>query len=73
MPGSPAESAGIKGIDRAARRFGDVITAVDGKPVSTLADLVDAINAVGINGSVELTVMRDRASRRVNVSVVDIS
>ena len=73
VPGSPAESAGIKGIDHTARRFGDVITAVDGKPVSTLADLVDAINAVGINGSVELTVMRDQASRLVRVSVVDIS
>jgi len=73
VPGSPADQAGIKGIDRAARRFGDVITAIDGKPVLTLADLVDALTAAGIDGSVEITVMRDQVARRVRVRVVDIS
>ncbi|WP_343207790.1 hypothetical protein [Bradyrhizobium sp. Ai1a-2] len=32
-PGSPAERAGIRGVDSASGNLGDIITAADGKPV----------------------------------------
>ena len=49
-PGSPAEAAGL--------RCDDVVTAVDGQPVRTSADLVSAIRAHAPGETVRLTVQR---------------
>jgi serine protease Do len=60
-PGSPASRAGLKG--------GDVITAVNGKPVKTGNDLVDAITRAPVGSKVEITYVRDREEKKADVTV----
>lgn len=40
-PGSPARSAGLRGVDLARGSIGDVIVEINGKPVRRLSDLTD--------------------------------
>jgi 2-alkenal reductase len=72
VPGSPAERAGLRGIDAAAGTVGDVITEAEGEPVHRLTELTDRLEQVGPGGKVNLTVTRDGRNRRVEVAVVDI-
>lgn len=73
QPGSPAERAGLLGIDQAAGELGDVVTAVEGRPVKRLADLTEALETAGVGKTVALTVQRAGGVRReVDVEVADI-
>src|SRR5437016_1162309 len=58
IPGTPAERAGLKGVDQAAGTIGDVITEADGKTVRHLADLTDELERIGVGKSVKLPVRR---------------
>jgi len=60
-PGSPASRAGLKG--------GDVITAVNGNPVKTGNELVDAITRAPLGSKVEITYVRDRKERQASVTI----
>ena len=73
-PGGPAEKAGILGLQRSRRgaRLGDVIVAVDGEGVTSIADLVLAFDEAGIGGTVELTLERDQQRRTVELTLVAI-
>jgi len=71
-PGSPAERAGIRGVDFASGALGDVIVQVDGKPVHRLSDLTDQIEQVGAGKSVRITLKRGSDTRDVDVNIVDI-
>ncbi|MHC2337078.1 S1C family serine protease [Bradyrhizobium sp. USDA 4454] len=71
-PGSPAERAGLRGVDMSTGELGDVITAVDGKPVHRLSDLADQLEQIGVGRKVRLSVNRDGSARDVEVAVVDI-
>jgi S1-C subfamily serine protease len=51
VPGSPAEAAGM--------RPGDVIAAIDGKPVTSAAQLVNRLDEHKVGDTVRLTVQRD--------------
>ena len=51
VPGSPAEAAGM--------RAGDVIAAIDGKPVTSAAQLVNRLDEHKVGDTVRLTVQRD--------------
>ena len=62
-PGSPAEKAGLKP--------GDVITAVNGKPVKTGNELVNPIAGAPIGSKVKLDYIRDRAQRQATATVED--
>jgi 2-alkenal reductase len=73
VPGSPAEQAGLQGVDPDTGRVGDMIVAVNGRPIRTLADFTDELEAVKVPGEVELTVERSGAQRTTRVQVVDIS
>ena len=73
VPGSPAQQAGIRGVDVNADKLGDVIVAANGTPVHKLSDLVDELEKVGIGHKVQLTLRRDDQSRTADVDVVDIS
>ncbi|WP_291856059.1 trypsin-like peptidase domain-containing protein [Bradyrhizobium sp.] len=72
-PSSPAERAGIRGVDFGSGAVGDVIVQVDGKPVRRLSDLTDQIEQVGAGNSVRIGIKRGSETRDVNVQVVDIS
>jgi len=71
-PGSPAERAGIRGVDFASGALGDVIVQVDGKPVHRLSDLTDQIEQVGAGKSIRITLKRGSETRDVDVNIVDI-
>ncbi|WP_435099687.1 DegQ family serine endoprotease [Arhodomonas sp. AD133] len=62
-PGSAAEKAGLQ--------QGDVVTAVNGDPISSANDLANAIGLMQIGDSVKLTVMRDGEKMTINASVGD--
>lgn len=73
MPGSPAAGAGLRGADPRSGAIGDVIIAVDGRPVKTLGDLAAAVERAGVNGSVELTILRAGQRATFRVLVVDVA
>ncbi|ETR76945.1 2-alkenal reductase [Afipia sp. P52-10] len=73
VPGSPADRVGLRGVDLGAGAIGDVIVAVNGKPVRRLADLTDVLEQTKLDATVDLTVVRDGSRRQVSVGVVDIS
>ncbi|WP_230530285.1 S1C family serine protease [Microvirga roseola] len=72
VPGSPAETAGLQGIEPEAGQVGDVIVAANGAPVRHLSDLTNQLEKVGIGGTIALTVVRDGRSRTVDVAVEDM-
>jgi serine protease Do len=63
QPGSPAEKAGLQS--------GDVITAVNGKPVHTGNDLVGPIASTPVGNSVRITYFRDKKEHEANLTVAD--
>ena len=62
-PGSPADEVGIKG--------GDVITAINGHPVRSGADLVNPVSDTPIGEKVEVTYLHNREQRDASVTVAD--
>lgn len=72
-PGSPADRAGLRGVDLAANAIGDVIVQANGKPVRRLSDLTDVLEKIKVGGTVALEVVRGSGRRNVSVNVVDIS
>jgi S1-C subfamily serine protease len=71
-PSSPAERAGLQGVDRSTATVGDVIVEVNGKAVRRLTDLTEEIEHVGVGKAIQLTVLREGKKRTVQVDVVDI-
>ncbi len=72
LPGSPAERAGLRGVDSNRNVVGDVIVAANGKPVHRLPDLTDELEQTGVGGKVQLTIERGNQKSTVEVEVVDI-
>jgi S1-C subfamily serine protease len=72
-PGSPAERAGLKGVNTQTGELGDVIVAADDKPVRRLADLTDEIEQLGVGKKVSLALNRGGSKTSVAVDIVDIS
>jgi S1-C subfamily serine protease len=71
-PGSPADRAGLQGVDFSSGTLGDVIVEVNGKAVRRLSDLTDEIEQIGVGGSVRLSVKRRGVSRMIEAEVTDI-
>jgi 2-alkenal reductase len=72
QPGSPAQEVGLKPLDRATGRLGDIITHVENRPIASIADLALALEARGIGKLVSLSVLRDGRVRTVDVRITDI-
>jgi S1-C subfamily serine protease len=70
--GSPAQRAGIRPWDLQRRREGDVIVAVDGKPVNTLSDFAEMLDDIGIGKEITLTVRRGDQEREVKTRTIDL-
>ena len=67
----PAEKAGIEGGDTEAtiegaqvRLGGDVITEIDGEPVTSMEALIDAIDAAEPGDKMEMTLLRDNGEEK---------
>lgn len=71
--GSPAEEAGLRGVDMQTGAIGDIIVAVDGAPVASFADLTGALADIGVGESVRLLVLRDGEPVAVTVETQDVS
>ena len=72
LPGSPAEAAGLRGLDLRTGRIGDVIVGVNGDPVRRLSDLTQALEKAGVGTSVELQVRRDGETVTVPIQIADM-
>jgi S1-C subfamily serine protease len=69
-PGSPAAAAGLRGVraeDGGRVVPGDIIQAVDGTAVETVAALLGRLDERAVGDTVRLTVLRD--GRQIEVSV----
>lgn len=73
QPGTPAERAGLRGMDVNSGTLGDVIVAVNGLPIHRLADLTGQLEQTGVGKNVEITVKRDGDTRTLTVEVADVS
>jgi S1-C subfamily serine protease len=74
--GSPAERAGLRPARAiGARRveLGDVITAVDGRPIGNMSDLVAVLDGHKFGDQVTLTLQRGKETRKVTVTLSDSS
>ncbi|MDE5453213.1 trypsin-like serine protease [Bradyrhizobium sp. CSA112] len=71
-PGSPAERAGIRGVDFNSGALGDVIVQADGKPVHRLSDLTDQIEQIGAGKSIRISLKRGSQTRDIDINIVDI-
>ena len=65
QPGGPADKAGIQ--------MGDVIVALNGKPVREGNDLVNPITATPVGATITLGVMRDGKRQDFKVTTADIA
>ena len=72
VPGSPAERAGLRGVNPQTGALGDVITGANGQPVRRLTDLTDQIEQAGVGKSVDLTVHRGTSSLSMAVDIIDV-
>src|SRR5690606_24382461 len=70
-PGSAAERAGLVPATRSMRGVvpGDVITALNGKPVSRFGDLLARLDDYQAGQKVELTVLRNGATRKLSLAL----
>ena len=71
-PGSPAERAGIRGVDFNSGALGDIIVQAEGKPVHRLSDLTDQIEQIGAGKSIRISVKRGSQTRDITLDIVDI-
>ncbi len=72
LPNSPAERAGLRGIDLRTGTLGDIIVSVNDKPVRRLSDLTDELDEAGIGHDVKLGIMRGNRQETINVKVADV-
>ncbi|MEX0788982.1 MAG: trypsin-like peptidase domain-containing protein, partial [Anaerolineales bacterium] len=75
VPGSPADEAGLAGAGSCSaageiRTGGDLITAIDGRPVRVFSDLLSyLISHTEVGQRVSLTVMRDGQEIEVSLTI----
>ncbi len=69
IPGSGADSAGLRGTDPRADRLGDIITAIDNEPVRTIQELRLVLDRHQPGDEVEIQVFRDGETRTLTVTL----
>ncbi|MGH8612810.1 MAG: S1C family serine protease [Gammaproteobacteria bacterium] len=71
IPGSPAEAAGMRGarIDAESITPGDIIVAVEAKPVDSVAKLLARLDDFRVGAAVRVTVLRDGGKTELTVKL----
>jgi S1-C subfamily serine protease len=72
VPGGPAENAGLRSTRRDSAghiQLGDVILAIDGKPIESGKDLNSVLQQHNVGDTITLTILRDRDRQDVAVSL----
>ena len=72
MRGSPAAEAGLLSVNQRTGDVGDVIVAVNGRPVEAMGTFAAELDRAGIGTVAELTVLRDGKEKKLRVKVVDV-
>jgi len=72
VPGSPAQHAGLRGVDPRSGQIGDVIVGVDGRPIQRLSDLTTELERVGVGKTAQIELQRAGRRTTVPVEVIDI-
>jgi 2-alkenal reductase len=72
VPGSPAERAGLQGVDLSTGTIGDVIVAANNRSVQRLNDLTAALEDVGVGHDVSLTLSREGHLITMKIKVADV-
>lgn len=69
--GGPADKAGLRGVERTREGWiiGDVITSIDGKPVSSQSDLAGRLSYIEPGTTVTLKVWREQKIRDVKLTL----
>jgi putative serine protease PepD len=62
LPGSPAEKAGLRG--------GDIVIALDGKPISGPEELIVSVRSKNVGDVVTITYKRNGVERTVSVTLI---
>lgn len=70
--GGPADKAGLQGTNASSGELGDVITAINGRPVHRLSDLTAEFDRIGVGAAAELAIRRQSRIMTVTVAVNDI-
>jgi 2-alkenal reductase len=70
---TPAAQAGLKPLSRRTGQLGDVIIAVNGRPVETLSTFTAEIDRAGIGNTAEFTITRDGKERKERMKIIDAS
>jgi serine protease Do len=65
VPGGPSDKAGIKD--------GDVVVAINGKPIHDGTQLVGIVTATPVGNSLDLTVVREGKRQNIKVEVADLA
>lgn len=73
LQGSPAEEAGLAGVNLTTGSIGDVIVSIDGRPVRRLTDLFRGLEEHRIGETVELGVRRGQQVRIVEIEIIDVT
>ncbi len=59
-------------MDRRTGEVGDIIVAVNGRPVEHMGTFAAELDRAGIDNVAELTVVREGKERKVKVKVIDV-
>ena len=80
MPGSPADMAGIRGGSTTATiggqtltLGGDIITSIDGRKITSFANLAETIAAKSAGDRVTLGILRDGKAQTISVTLANKS
>jgi 2-alkenal reductase len=71
--GSPGQDAGLKGTDVVSGELGDIITAINGKPVHRLSDLTAEFDRIGVGAAADLVVLRKDRAVSIRIAVEDVA
>jgi S1-C subfamily serine protease len=74
VPGSPAEAAGLRGLqqdDYGQVLLGDIIVAIDGQAVKSQEELMRALERHQFGAEVEVEVLRGRRSETLTVRLAE--
>ena len=76
VKGGPADKAGIEGGSTEAtieganfKLGGDIITEIDGKPINSMEDVINAVNGGRPGDKMELTILRSGETKQVTVTL----
>jgi len=72
VKGMPGDKAGLVAVDRRTGEVGDIIVAVNGRPVEHMGTFAAELDRAGIGNVAELTVVREGKERKVKVKVIDV-